>query len=84
MRLIKHKAHLCAHGGMQKRGVNYVETYSPVINLMSVRDMITLSIIRDLHTKSVYFFLAYTQVYEKTEIFMELPIDFGVEGAHPR
>ena len=28
--------------------------------------------------------MAYTQADIKTEIFMELPISFGVEGAHHR
>ena len=30
-RINKHKARLCAHGGMQKYGVNYWETYSPTV-----------------------------------------------------
>ena len=31
-RLLKHKAILCAHGGIQKWGINYSETYAPVVN----------------------------------------------------
>ena len=38
---------------------------------------------RTPHTKSVDFFLAYTQADVKSEIFMEPPIGFGVEGGHP-
>ena len=30
-RLLKHKARLCAHGGIQKWGINYWETYTPVV-----------------------------------------------------
>ena len=30
--LLKHKAQLCAHGGMQKWGENYWETYSPTVS----------------------------------------------------
>ena len=51
---------------------------------MSVRSIITLSILREVHTKSVDFILAYTQAGVKSEIFMELPIVYGFEGAHPR
>ena len=83
-RLIKHKALLCAHGGLQKWGVNYWETYYPVVNWMSFRSILTQSILRELYTKSVDFVLAYTQADAKTEIFMETPIFFVVEGAHPR
>lgn len=32
-----HKAHLCAHGGMQQWRVNYWEAYAPVVNWISVR-----------------------------------------------
>jgi hypothetical protein len=34
--LNKHKACLCAHGGMQTWGQNYWETYAPVVNWASV------------------------------------------------
>ena len=46
--------------------------------------MLTLGILREIHTKSVYFVLDYTQAGVKSEIFMELPMDFGVGGAQPR
>ena len=65
-RLIKNKACLCAHGGMQKWGVNIWETYPPVVNWMYVRAMLTLIIIRELYTKSVDFVLAYNQADVKT------------------
>ena len=42
-------------------GVKYWENYSPVVHCMSIRSMLTLSILRELHTKSVYFFMSYTQ-----------------------
>ena len=51
---------------------------------MSVRAMLTLSILRELHTKPVDFVLTYNQTDVKSEIFMELPIGFGFEGSHPR
>ena len=83
-RIIKHKSHLCAHGGMQQWGVNYWYTYYPVVNCTSVRTMLTLIIIIELHTRSVNFLLYYTQADVKTETFMDLPIGFGVEGSHPK
>ena len=54
------KSRLFYHGFIQQWGVYYWNTYSPVFNCMSVIDMITLSIIRDIHTKSVGFVRAYT------------------------
>ncbi|KAL7504929.1 hypothetical protein ACHAXN_005720 [Cyclotella atomus] len=37
--LNKHKARLCAHGGMQQWGKNYWETYSPVVNMLNEGDI---------------------------------------------
>ena len=60
-RLIKHKNRICTNGGMQKWGVNCWDTYSPVVNYMSVIAMLTLIILKEIHTNSVGFFLDYTQ-----------------------
>ena len=65
-RLIKHKYRMCAHGSIQKWGVNYWKIHSLVVNWMSVRAMLTLSILRELHTKPLCFVLTYTQVDLKT------------------
>ena len=35
--LIKHKARLCVHGGMQEKGVDYFNTFAPVINWNTAR-----------------------------------------------
>ena len=82
--LVKHKSHLCAHGSTKKCRVNYWETYSQVVNWVSIRAIITQIILRELHTKSVGFVLAYTQAEVTSEIFMGIPIIFGVERFHPR
>jgi hypothetical protein len=50
--LLKHKARLCAHGGMQTWGDNYWETYSPVVNMLSVRLLLCLSKIFNLDPQS--------------------------------
>ena len=44
--------------------------------------MLTLSILREIHTKSVDFVLAYTRADVKTDIFMEFSIGFGFDWAH--
>jgi hypothetical protein len=35
--ILKYKAHLNVHGGGQKHGVNYWETYAPVVNWSTAR-----------------------------------------------
>ena len=46
--------------------------------------MLTLSILRELHTKLVYFVLAKNQAGVKLYIFVELTIDFAVEVENSR
>lgn len=48
--LNKHKARLCAHGGMHQWGINYWETYAPVVNWISVRFLLILAQLLGLET----------------------------------
>jgi hypothetical protein len=72
--IIKHKARLCAHGGMQVHGDTFWDTYAPVVNWASVRLMLIFSEIHKLHTRSIDFTLAFPQADVKVDIYMELPI----------
>jgi len=72
--LLKHKARLCAHGGMQKWGENYWETYSPTVSWISVRALLAVGIINDLSTSTIDFTLAFPQVDLDIDVFMELPL----------
>ena len=76
--LLKHKARLCAHGGMSVYGEHYWETYSPVVNWMSVRTMLIFSEIHKLHTRSIDFTLAFPQAEVKTQLYMEIPLGCGI------
>ena len=68
----KHKDRICAHGGMQKWGESYYETYSPVVNWLSVRFLMTMDMALDLETKSIDLTIACPQVVLKTDKFMEI------------
>lgn len=78
--LLKHKARLCAHGGMSVYGEHYWETYSPVVNWMSVRMMLIFAEINKLHTRSIDFTLAFPQADIKADIFMEPPLGCSMGG----
>ena len=60
-KVTKYKAIIYAHDGMQERGINYWETYAPVVQWMRVRIMLTLAAMENLHSKSIDFVLAYLQ-----------------------
>ena len=82
--IMKYKARLNAHGGMQRWGIDYWETYAPVVNWISVRLMLAITIIHKLETKSIDFVLAFPQAELERDVFMELPYGFwyGEKGKY--
>ena len=46
--ILKHKARLCAHRGMQKWGDSYWETYSPVVNMLTIRLILAIAKIHNI------------------------------------
>ena len=75
--IIKYKARICAHGGMQQWGVDFWETYAPVVNWLSVRTLLVLSILHGYHSRLIDFVLAFLQAELKEDIFMEIPAGFS-------
>ena len=71
--LTKHKARLCCHGGQQQWGLNYWDTYAPVVLWSSIRILMTLSKLHGMHTKSIDFVQAYPQANIKSSIFLKSP-----------
>jgi hypothetical protein len=71
--LNKHKSRLCAHGGMQQWGISYWETYSLVVNMLTVCLLLALCNIHGLKSKSIDFILAFSQANLDVNIWMELP-----------
>ena len=65
---------------MQKWGDGYWETYSPVVNMLSVRLIFTITKIHKLESKAIYFVLAFPQADLKEDIWMNLPIGFQIYG----
>ena len=77
-KVTKYKFGICAHSGIQEKGINYWETYTPVVQWMSVKIMLKLAAIENLHTKSIDFVLVYLQANLDVDIYMELPQGFNV------
>ncbi len=75
----KYKARLCPHGGMQEEGINFWETYAPVVSWRTVRLTLILSLISGLKSRQVNYVSAYTQAPLDCEIFMNIPPGFIVK-----
>ena len=65
---------------MQQWGDNYWETYSPVVNMLSVRLLLAITKIYKLDSKAIDFVLAFPQAELDEDIWMYLPIGFQVDG----
>ena len=59
---------------MQVHGDTFWDTYAPVVNWISIRMMLTLSIIHNLYMTSINFTLAFPQADVETTIYMEVPL----------
>jgi hypothetical protein len=71
--VIKHKARLDLHGGKQVYGMNYFETYAPVVTWFAIMLMIVFGIIFCWARWQVDFVMAYPQAPVEMDISMELP-----------
>jgi hypothetical protein len=78
----KHKARINVHGGQQTYGVNYWETFSPVVNWFSIRHTLVLSLIYQWKTRQIDFVLAFPQADVECELYMELSRGLIFEGCH--
>jgi len=66
---------------MQQWGVNYWETYAPVVNWISVRFLLILSEIAGLDSRAIDFVLAFPQAELDVPVYMELPIGMEIPGS---
>jgi hypothetical protein len=79
--IYKWKARLNAHGGQQEHGINFWETYAPVVNWFSIRLFLVISILQGWHTRQIDFVLAFPQADVECDMYMEVPPGFDVKGA---
>lgn len=76
----KYKARLNLHGGKQTFGVNYFNTWSPVVGWFSVRLLICLAMIQGWSIRQMDFVQAFVQAPIEFDMYMELPHGITVEG----
>jgi hypothetical protein len=58
---------------MQKWGDNYWETYSPVVNMLSLRLLLSIAKIYNLDSKAIDFVLAFPQA-KLTCGYLDVPV----------
>ncbi|KAK4398525.1 Retrovirus-related Pol polyprotein from transposon RE1 [Sesamum angolense] len=71
--VVRHKARLVAQGFTQKPGIDYTETYSPVVDATTLRFLISLSVIEQLKMQLMDVVTAYLYGSLDTDIYMRIP-----------
>lgn len=75
--VIRHKARLVAKGCSQKRGIDYNETFSPVVRYTSIRILIAMAAKMRLGIDQMDAITAYLQGDLEEEIYIEQPDGFS-------
>lgn len=73
----RYKARLVAKGYSQRSGFDYTETFAPTVRMATIRTILALSAVEDLHLRSIDISHAFINGDLEEEIYMEQP-----EGYH--
>jgi hypothetical protein len=76
--ILKRKARINVHGGKQEHGVNYWDTYAPVVNWSTVRLVFIMSLLNNFKMRQIDFIQAFTQAPLDHPIYMEIPAGFHI------
>jgi hypothetical protein len=71
--LQKYKARICTDGSQQEYGIDYWETYAPVVSWSTVRLLLTLASIHGWRSSQIDFAQAFTQPPIEEIIYMKIP-----------
>ena len=75
-----YKARLVVQGKRQKEGLDFLDTYSPVTRITSVRILIAIAALRDLEIHQMDVKTVFLNGDLEEEIYMKHPEGFIVQG----
>jgi hypothetical protein len=80
---LKYKARYCCRGDMQTEGVDYFDTYAPVVQWSTIRLVLTLALQHGWSTRQVDYTNAFAQADIQEEVYIEPPRGFtGKDGVN--
>ena len=74
--IYKWKARLTVHGGQQIHGINFWDTYAPVVMWPTIRFFFCITLLRQWHTRQVDFIMAYPHAPVETPLYLRIPQGF--------
>ena len=78
--LRSHKVRFCVRGDRQAEGRDFFEMYAPVVNMSTVRMVMTLAAKHGLCTKQVDYSNAFVQAKLDETVYVWLPSDIKLDG----
>jgi hypothetical protein len=74
--LKKYKARLCVNGSRQIQGIDYTESFAPVVQWSTIRMVNTLAAMHNLKGKQIDFTQAFPHAKLKEDIYLRFPAGF--------
>ena len=78
--LKKLKDRFCVRGLEQKEGIDFFDTYSPVVKWTTIRTMLVLTVLLELKSKQVDYTAAFLHAPVTEVIFVEMPRAYKIPG----
>jgi hypothetical protein len=75
-----YKARLVVKGLAQKKGIDFDEIFSPVVKMNSIRTILSLVVVEDLHLEQLYVKTTFLHGDLEEEICMQQPHGYEVKG----
>ena len=76
----RYKAIIAIKGFSQKKGIDFDEIFSPVVKMTSIRTILSLVVVEDLHLEQLDVKMAFLHGDLEEEIYMQQPQGYEVEG----
>ena len=75
-----HRSRICVDGSMQKEGIDYQDTYSPVVKWSTIRTLFTLGKVLGWSSRKVDYVQAFPQakLAEEDAVYMNIPAGYHV------
>ena len=80
--IVRYKARLVAQGFSQRPGIDYEETYSPAVDAITFRYLISLAVSKRLDMRLMDVFTTYLYGSLDNEIYMKIPEGFKIPETH--
>jgi hypothetical protein len=80
----RYKARFCARGDMQTEGVDFFETYAPVVQWSTIRLLLSIVLTEGWTTRQVDYTNAFAQAELKEEVYVECPRLFGPKSGQDK